>query len=223
MNCQSHLARLFLATRREAASELKTADKERRPAGFLLGGTQRSFMRLVMVVQFHQIRAEISSALKNKVNGDFTSSALLWSTVGPSEELLGQLRLHYGSPLVGTKSALLTHTEVKSEGRSFCYSHRVGSPWRSVPVHKPVYTGKTLEPAPETMLQWHVGERSTPSTCCVPVDWHGDAINSYLISIDQMFSLFHSSSPSSLNLPCDSSVLTSVVMQRNSRWQCAPI
>lgn len=77
MNCQSHLARLFLATRREAASELKTPDKERRPAGFLLGGTQRSFMRLVMVVQFHQIRAEISSVLKNKLNCDFTSSALL--------------------------------------------------------------------------------------------------------------------------------------------------
>lgn len=96
----------------------KTADKERRPAGFLLGGTQRSFMRLVMVVQFHQIRAEISSALKNKLNWDLTSRSLLWSTVGPSEEPLGELRLHYWSPLVGTKSALLSHTEVKSEGRS---------------------------------------------------------------------------------------------------------
>lgn len=118
MNCQSHLARLFLATRREAASELKTADKERRPAGFLLGGTQRSFMSLVMVVQFHQIGTEISSALKNKPNCDFTSRSLLWSTVGPSEEPLGELRRHYWSPLVGTKSAFLSHTEVKSEGRS---------------------------------------------------------------------------------------------------------
>lgn len=112
MNCQSHSARLFLATRREAASELKTPDKERRPAGFLLGGAQRSFMRFVMVVQFHQIRAEISSAPKNKRDCDFTSRS------GPSEEPLGELRLHYWSPLVGTKTAFLSHTEVKSEGRS---------------------------------------------------------------------------------------------------------
>lgn len=50
-------------------------------AGFLLGSTQKSFIRLVMVVQFHQITAEISSGLKNEMNCDFTSRSLLLSTL----------------------------------------------------------------------------------------------------------------------------------------------
>lgn len=97
MNCQSHLARLFLSSCREEADEFKTSDKEGGHAGFLLGNTQKSFIRLVMVVQFYQITAEISSMLENEMNCDLTSRSLLLSTLRSSrEELLEELRpLHY--------------------------------------------------------------------------------------------------------------------------------
>ena len=90
MNCQSHLARLFLSSCREGANEFKTADKELgggglRRAGFLLADAQKSFIRLVMVVQFHQITAEIPSALKNEMKCDSTSRSLLLSALGSSE------------------------------------------------------------------------------------------------------------------------------------------
>lgn len=54
-------------------------------AGFLLAAAQKSFIRLVMVVQFHQITAEIPSALKNEMKCDFTSRSLLLSVLGSSE------------------------------------------------------------------------------------------------------------------------------------------
>lgn len=87
MNCQSHLGRLFLSSCREGANEFKTADKEGGGgrAGFLLAAAQKSFIRLVMVVQFHQITAEIPSALKNEMKCDFTSRSLLLSVLGSSE------------------------------------------------------------------------------------------------------------------------------------------
>ena len=57
-------------------------------AGFLLGSTKKSFICLVMVVQFHQITAEISSTLKNEMNCDSTSRSLPVVTETIREELL---------------------------------------------------------------------------------------------------------------------------------------
>lgn len=89
-------------------------------AGFLLGSAQKSFIRLVTVVQFDQITAEISSPLKNEMNCDFTSRSLLSSGLGPSERSCRRSRgpLHYWSRPVGTKTAFLPHPEVKCEGQS---------------------------------------------------------------------------------------------------------
>lgn len=47
--------------------------------GCLLASTQRGFIRLVMVVQFHQITAKISSVLRNEMNCDSTSRSPLLS------------------------------------------------------------------------------------------------------------------------------------------------
>lgn len=88
-------------------------------AGFLLGSAQKSFIRLVMVVQFHQITAlDLIAAEKwNEVRLHVQIAALVHTEITREELLVELSPLHYGSPLVGTKTSFLSHPEVKSQGQ----------------------------------------------------------------------------------------------------------
>lgn len=74
MNCQSQSGRLFLSSCCD--DEFKTADKVE-CIGFLLRAVEGGFTQqgLVIVVQFYQITAEISSGLKNEMDCDSESGS----------------------------------------------------------------------------------------------------------------------------------------------------
>lgn len=77
MNCQSQLVRLFLSS--SCYDEFKTADKVE-CIGFLLRAVKGLYSEsLVIVVQFYQITAEISSGVKNEMNCDSEPGSLLLS------------------------------------------------------------------------------------------------------------------------------------------------
>lgn len=134
MNCQSHLGRLFLSSCREGANEFKTADKEGGGTCWIsVSGRSKELYTLSNGCSISSDNSwdPIGAEKWNEVWLHVQIAALVRAGI-IREELLLELRpLHYWSSLVGTKSVILSHPEVKAEGQcdwhaegSFCYSFK---------------------------------------------------------------------------------------------------